>query len=1459
MKLMMLLYLASIISLINAKGTYKIQSSLDSSCDYESKLERVNIQVVEESGNFSEPVKIKMTLIDGNKKEYPTECFINNNTNSYCLFTPPKNDTNLYYKNDSLNISEETDIVTIEDNFYVTAQKCEDSGNTTKVNNTEVIYKIFSHSGSWCDYDTKLGKVNLQVQKMKNPKAESVKIQMTLIDGDKNEYPAKCFINNNTNSYCLFTPTKNDTNLYYKKDSLNISEGSDIVTIEDDFYIIAQKCEGEGNIRQFNNTDAIYIIFSHSGSWCDYDTKLGKVNLQVQKMKNPKAESVKIQMTLIDGDKNEYPAECFINNNTNSYCLFRPPKLDTNLYYKNNSLNISEGSDIVIIEDDFYIIAQKCESSENINNISLIFRQINEFVFSKTSLEITFKIFVLTSDSIPKGKEIIILLYLILKDGSVESNLSKAICTLDEPVTPKTGKQQADFSCKITGLKNENEYMSFIMNNSDDIGDIPKNETLLNPVKTSEAIKKGYLIDYSILENKNKTTPIFIPESINGSSCPEEGKFKIIGSLDFEIENKTEFILPLISPKNSISNCSIDKSFTGIGEINCVIEKELLNEPLSFNQKIIRDGLNELFILEKFKSKELMNCSIGNKTDDKEEPDDKEDIEIIDKAIERTKIVITFRQIRQFIYKPGEISFMFFALITEKLSAGEKIKLFVNLIKTNGEREDKPTEVICTLVNNITLDNEKSEQGDFICFKANLTEEYYSLRLNNSETITGIPKDEMLLDPILTDKAINDKKVIDFSVKENKEKIPATFIFKKLDEQNCLTNGTFIIEGNLSKKIEINNNFNIPLSYPEGAFLKCNFDESDSNKISCKIDQEIKNTKLITEQIIIKKGNEEILNLGSFSSEKGISCLNGILSEAEKKIKNPIAFRQVSHLENNGINGFSFLFVPLISQPIQVNSVIMKIIVIIDGKKKEKDAICKLVKTNFKCEVTLESEEFSKIDFKNVESIKISPENEEISGISDLEEYQISPLATDIAINETKNGNSTDLAQCIDYSLEENQNIATPSFEIISIRDPSILKEKGKLRIIGKFSEDIPDKMVFEIPLTYPEIKLKCKVIKATANEEVEIICKTQKEFKHIKDFVFEPRMIKKRYKEMVFVKSKTFSLENPISCDNYNNLKYERIKKRQKLNLAFLQLSKFKPQGRKANFFMSLVKNNKKEFEKLYLNAIIRFLKSSNLRILQEDTLVELPISCEIINISDTAGGFNCLSEDAGGTPINLQLKTDDGNIAGIPDDAEPSELILGKDYSNLENLKSVDKLPNVTITSIDGSNCETNGEYIIKGNLDGGILEDTSNVEIPFGYPDSSGLCDIKVNNKEITMTCQNKEKFEYSNVLFEPTVVHNSEGIDIFKLNSYTNKESLSCQISLNSVPSKQNSTDIIDYINPPIRKKSSGGLSAGSICAIIIPLVLMLIIIGAIIAFINKDKSQIHTSIQSIDSKRDINQN
>ena len=62
----------------------------------------------------------------------------------------------------------------------------------------------------------------------------------------------------------------------------------------------------------FINTNGIYKIHSHSGSWCDYETKLGKVNIQVIKENDNSENFAKFKMTLIDGDKNEYSAECEI-------------------------------------------------------------------------------------------------------------------------------------------------------------------------------------------------------------------------------------------------------------------------------------------------------------------------------------------------------------------------------------------------------------------------------------------------------------------------------------------------------------------------------------------------------------------------------------------------------------------------------------------------------------------------------------------------------------------------------------------------------------------------------------------------------------------------------------------------------------------------------------------------------------------------------------------------------------------------------------------------------------------------------------------------------------------------------------------------------------------------------------------------------------------------------------------
>ena len=156
---------------------------------------------------------------------------------------------------------------------------------------------------------------------------------------------------------------------------------------------------------------------------------------------------------------------------------------------------------------------------------------------------------------------------------------------------------------------------------------------------------------------------------------------------------------------------------------------------------------------------------------------------------------------------------------------------------------------------------------------------------------------------------------------------------------------------------------------------------------------------------------------------------------------------------------------------------------------------------------------------------------------------------------------------------------------------------------------------------------------------------------------------------------------------------------------------------------------------------------------------------------------------------------------------------------------MKYIDSLPNVEIEDIDYTDCEKNGIYIIKGKLKDGNLDNYSNVEIPFGSPDSTGLCDIIVHGNEVTMKCNNKEKFDISSVVFEPQVIKNYDNQDIFKLGSYYYLKRFSCAMSYNSeIPDN----DVVTVYNEPTKKKSHG-LSGGIIALMVICFIVCIAII------------------------------
>ena len=252
----------------------------------------------------------------------------------------------------------------------------------------------------------------------------------------------------------------------------------------------------------------------------------------------------------------------------------------------------------------------------------------------------------------------------------------------------------------------------------------------------------------------------------------------------------------------------------------------------------------------------------------------------------------------------------------------------------------------------------------------------------------------------------------------------------------------------------------------------------------------------------------------------------------------------------------------------------------------------------------------------------------------------------------------------------------------------------------------------------------------------------------------------------------------------------------------------------------------------------------------------------------------------------------SEDTMISGLPEPTNiKSGTVLGKDYSNPENLRSMNNLPQVTIkeNGIDETGCEEFGNYTIQGTIQGKGLKNTKGVVIPFSLPDSSGLCDIEVNGDDVTMNCQNKEKFKHSPIMFGQTLIQDSNGTEIFILKSYTNQKSFACAISVNSssniipdsnisysniasvpsltsvpsVPSVPSSSlpnsssskpDAASKVARHFRDNKSGGLSGGVIAVLIIVTVAALLVVTGLAVYFKGKMTK--SSEPKIDSSEQI---
>ena len=557
--------------------------------------------------------------------------------------------------------------------------------------------------------------------------------------------------------------------------------------------------------------------------------------------------------------------------------------------------------------------------------------------------------------------------------------------------------------------------------------------------------------------------------------------------------------------------------------------------------------------------------------------------------------------------------------MTKTLEAKTQISVLVNLIKITGEIEITPKEINCTHESRVTIIEGNSAQTEFKCELTDLEEEYFSLRFYKSDFISGVPTDEILLNPDLTNDAIKLGKLYDYSMSKSKigYKIP-TFTTRNIKENNA--HDELIIEGTLNEDVKNKLKFNLRLTYPEATSMLCSLlsFEAGHSSIKCKVDRDINSELVILEQTIIRYENEEIMAITGMISKKNITCENGLLREAKEKIANGISFRKVTNFNLNGKNEFSFILEAILSKEYNEGyNFILSIIVLIGNYRKEKDSICTLQNTTknkfihgyFKCVTQVNYEEYRNINFNKTESITISPYNTNIAGVFDQDRNRLNPL----------------------LNITANDNIGS---ELISFQPKRLAKieecmNKGKFRIIGTF-DGIFEENNFEFPLSYPSVNVKCKVEVAEEDKEVEIICKLQKELKDIKSLAIESRIVTKRHKEILFINNFNNIIFESISmsCENYNRIKFNKAIRNQRANFTFLTISNFNPSVNSrlfANFFITMEKNPNESFAEIKIPINAKYSMDS------KNKFGELEISkftnCSIAIQKRTIVVYECIS----------------------------------------------------------------------------------------------------------------------------------------------------------------------------------------------------------------------------------------
>ena len=918
-----------------------------------------------------------------------------------------------------------------------------------------------------------------------------------------------------------------------------------------------------------------------------------------------------------------------------------------------------------------------------------------------------------------------------------------------------------------------------------------------------------------------------------------------------EKDTETNEINPTDIEKNETNVTDLETNDSETNEINPtdIVKNDTNITDIETNDSNETNHISLIYRLRYLEKKNYKGkCEIKNVKESEEISNDNivrnPNVEFVDnfkinliKCSKDENILISFRQLCGFKYLNEMIIFIFYGMIPKNIKKGHQILMDVNLIKNGTEEPETDTKTaICILQEDVNGES-NPKQGNFSCTIQNIINKiYYTFVFKSSENLERIPEDKILLNPYLTDKYIALGKIIDRSTNiKNAPIFNSTFI----NYSSCNDNGKFGIVGALLSDLNYDINFPLTLSNPKNVTATCFISSgkmNDTKTIECQTNNRINNEKIIIAQnTILDIDKSELLSINKIESSTAATCSNGKIAYIIKKIEKPIliSFRQLNQFVPSN-KGASFNFIGISNSTLPEDSKIkMLVYVIYNGIKTQKEITCNLIsfksfnirnlnygQAEYKCEV-----EYS----NKPEDIEIIS-SDEILGINDdLEDFQKSPNKTDIKIIETKN--EPNLGKVLNYS--EITYGFPPMLEISNIDVKNA--DKGKIKVTGKFNKKIDKKFDFKIPLSYPLSSLKCKAPKTQENKVITMKCKIQKQINNVDYILIEPKILRKKYQEVIFVDKFNGTLSE-MNWTNYNDLQKEDEK--YSLPYTFIKTNNFIPYNKGFFFRLFLYALNTKRFEETPTIPITFHYKkkSNNLRNLEESEEEEEQIECLLNYTEERVGIYNCTDGKLNINDLDLEEEPylDSNDFSGSnPDNSNP----IGNNDTN----SSIPTIYEFNTENIDSNGCENKGEFSITGKLDeNSIFEKIKNIEVYYSNPpDSKGICNITSLSK---IECHNQDDFEeeFLRINNQPLGSFSSETIILKQINS---TETLSCAISSKSLdleiaePIVGNTTNTTDGINNYyIKKDPSRGLTGGAIAAIVIISALTVIGVGVLAVLI-----------------------